>query len=334
MAVRLIEAFMPADRLELARSSVSSLDTLSIWWEKLSDEQAQLHILAEAERTEEITDALRSALADSGDALKIVSLPVESSIPAPEEKQDKECVTKGGMIHRKTHRVSREELYADIQEMMRTSWPNIIMTILSAVVCAVGLARSNIAVIIGAMVIAPLLGPNVGLALAVTLGDFGFILKALRENALRIGIAFAFAVAVGLFFQIDASVPEILSRTFINSTDIVIALAAGAAGALALSTGAPATLIGVMVAAALMPPLVVTGMLTALGDYSGALGSLQLLAVNLISINLAGVLTFLAMGIRPGSAEDVNKARVLTSTALFVWLALLAALTYLIVTNV
>ncbi len=69
MAVRLIEAFMPADRLELARSSLSSLDTLSIWWEKLSNDQAQLHILAEAERSEEITDKLRSALADSGDAL-------------------------------------------------------------------------------------------------------------------------------------------------------------------------------------------------------------------------------------------------------------------------
>lgn len=59
MAVRLIEVFMPADRLELARSSVSSLDTISIWWEKLSYDQAQLHILAEAERSEEITDKLR-----------------------------------------------------------------------------------------------------------------------------------------------------------------------------------------------------------------------------------------------------------------------------------
>ena len=325
MAVRLIEAFMPADRLELARSSVSSLDILSIWWEKLSDDQAQLHILAEAERSEEITDKLRTSLADSGDKLKIVSLPVESSIPAPEEKPQEERKT-AGVLSRKLHRVSREELQADVQEMMRTSWPNFIMTILSAVVCAVGLARSNIAVIIGAMVIAPLLGPNVGLALAVTLGDFGFIYRALRENLLRVGAALAFAFAVGSLFFIDPCVPEIASRTTISGTDIVVALAAGAAGALALSTGAPATLIGVMVAAALMPPLVVTGMLTALGEYTGALGSLQLLAVNLISINLAGILTFLALGIRPGSREDVPKARVLVTLALMVWIALLVVL--------
>lgn len=332
MAVRLIEVFTPADRLELARSSVSSLDTISIWWEKLSDEKAQLHILAEAERSEEITDKLRSALADSGDELRIVSLPVAASIPAPEETRE-ESRKPGRILHRKIHRVSREELYDDVQEMMRTSWPNIIMTILSAVVCAVGLAQGNIAVIIGAMVIAPLLGPNVGLALAVTLGDFQFSLRSLRENMLRIGTAFAFAVIVGIIFQIDPNVPEIVSRTFISSTDIVIALAAGAAGALALSTGAPATLIGVMVAAALMPPLVVTGMLTALGNYRGALGALQLLSVNLISINLAGVLTFLAVGIRPGSKDDVKKARILATLAVVVWLALLAVLTVLIVSN-
>ncbi|RKZ09418.1 TIGR00341 family protein, partial [Candidatus Fermentibacteria bacterium] len=239
----------------------------------------------------------------------------------------------GSILRRRMHRVSREELYADVQEMMRTSWPNIVMTILSAVVCAVGLARSNVAVIIGAMVIAPLLGPNVGLALGVTLGDFSLILRALRENILRIGAALVFAVAVGVAFNIDPQVSEILSRTSISYTDIVIALAAGAAGALALSTGAPATLIGVMVAAALMPPLVVTGMLSALGDYSGALGALQLLGVNLISINLAGVLTFLAVGIRPGSKDDVTRARILITLAVVVWIILLAALTILIVSN-
>jgi uncharacterized hydrophobic protein (TIGR00341 family) len=328
MAVRLIEVFMPEDRLELARSSVSSLDTLSIWWEKLSDDQAQLHILAEAERSEEITDKLRSALADSGEKLKIISLPVESSIPTPEETPE-EMRKPGEVLSRKLSRVSREELQADVGEMMRTSWPNFVLTILSAVVCAVGLARSNIAIIIGAMVIAPLLGPNVGLALSVTLGDFGFILKALRENVLRIGAALAFAFAVGKMFHIDPCVPEIASRTVIGQTDIIVALAAGAAGALALSTGAPSALIGVMVATALMPPLVVTGMLLAIGDVAGAMGSLQLLGVNLISINLAGILTFLAMGFRPGSREDVTKARVLVTMALVIWIALLVFLTWL-----
>lgn len=88
-----------------------------------------------------------------------------------------------------------------------------------------------------------------------------------------------------------------------------------------------------MVAAALMPPLVVTGMLIAHGNYIGVLGALQLLAVNLISINLAGVLTFLAVGIRPGSEDDVTKARILATLTVVVWIVLLAALTVLIVSN-
>ena len=332
MAVRLIEVFLPADRLELARSSVSSLDTISIWWEKLSVEQAQLHILAEAEQSEEITDKLRSALADSGEELRIVSLPVVSSIPAPEETPDEKKVSSSSP-RRKIHRVSREELYSDVNEMTKTSWPNIIMTMLSAVVCAIGLARNNIAVIIGAMVIAPLLGPNVGLSLALTIGDLGLGIRALRENTIRIGAAFAFAVIAGMVFNIDSSSSEIVSRTFIGTSDVVIALAAGAAGALALSTGAPATLIGVMVAAALMPPLVVAGLLGAMGDISGALRAGQLLAVNLISINLAGVVTFLAVGIRPDSEDDAGRARKTATVAVVVWVLLLTVLTFLIVTG-
>jgi uncharacterized membrane protein len=74
-------------------------------------------------------------------------------------------------------------------------------------------------------------------------------------------------------------------------------------------------------------------MLAALGNYTGALGALQLLAVNLISINLAGILTFLAMGFRPGSREEVTKARVLISLALMVWIAGLITITLLILSH-
>jgi len=168
----------------------------------------------------------------------------------------------------------------------------------------------------------------VGLTLSVTLGDFGFILRALRENLLRIGAALVFADGVGSLFSDPASASEIASGTVISQTGIVVALAAGA---IALSTGVPSTLIGVMVATALMPPLVVTGMLYALGEMQGAIGSLQLLAENLISVNLAGILTFLVMGFRPGYREGVPRARTLVTLALLVWLALLVVLILLIV---
>ena len=333
MATRLIEAFLPADRLELARSAVSSLDMLSIWSEKLSSGQAQLHILADSACSEEITDTLRTVLADSGDELRIVSLPVESSIPSPEMDGEEVQVSRSSGRKRPVSRVSREELYADVNEMVLTSGPNLAMTVLSAIVAAVGLARNSIAIIIGAMVIAPLLGPNVGLSLAATLGDLKLGLRAMRENLLRIGAAMLFAIVAGMLFRMDPDIPEVLSRTTVGTTDLVIALAAGAAGALALSTGASTSLIGVMVAAALMPPLVVAGLMAGQGDFPSALGALHLLAVNLISINLAGVLVFLLMGFRPGGVKRDSQTNASASVAAAVWIILLVLLTMLILTG-
>jgi len=332
MATRLIEVFLPADRLELARSAVSSLDTLSIWSEKLSSDQSQLHILTDSASSEEITDTLRTVLADSGDELRIVSLPVEASIPSAADGEDIAASSHNGR-KRPVSRVSREELYEDVSEMVQTSGPNLGMTLLSAIVATVGLARNNVAVIIGAMVIAPLLGPNVGLSLAATLGDMKLGIRALRENFIRIGAAMLLALAAGMLFNIDPSIPEIFSRTSVGTTDLVIALAAGAAGALALSTGASTTLIGVMVAAALMPPLVVAGLTAGHGDLHSALGALHLLAVNLISINLAGVIVFLIMGFRPGRTDGSSPGRASASVAAAFWVILLAALTILVFTG-
>jgi len=334
LAVRLIEVFLPADRLELARSSIGGKEVLSIWTEKLSEGQAELHILAEAQCSEEITDALRSALADSGDELRIVSLAVESSIPSPDKIEKEPGGTVIPHYSRKVHRISREELYSDVNEMTRTSWPNLMMTILSAIVAAVGFSLDSIAIIIGAMVIAPLLGPNVGLALGAAMGDMKMILHAARENALRISAALFFALIAGYFLHIDPSkidsFQQLFERTEVHRIDLVVALSAGAAGAIAISTGASATIIGVMVAAALMPPLVAVGLLMGQGEWAQIMGPLHLLLINLISINLSGVLTFIAMGFRPWKREDDIAAKKSSLTAIIIWVLLLVGLGVLI----
>jgi len=331
MAVRLIEVFMPTDRLELARSSVSGKPVIDMWSDHLSDDKSQLHILVSVEESEEITDTLAEALADTIEQVRIICLPVEASIPETKPPASGSGSRKNRT--RRVHRVSRDELYADVMEMINTSVPNTALTILSAIVAAIGLARNNVAMIIGAMVIAPLLGPNVGMSLAATLGDLKLGLQAVRENALRIGIAMLFAVLVGLFFTIDPTIPEILSRTRVSMSDVAVALAAGAAGALALTTGAPTALIGVMVAAALMPPLVTMGILLGEGLFSAAYGSLILLLVNLICINLSGVLVFLLMGVRPWSKEDSSRARKSVWVTVTIWVVLLAVLIAAILTR-
>jgi uncharacterized membrane protein len=105
-----------------------------------------------------------------------------------------------------------------------------------------------------------------------------------------------------------------------------LALASGAAGALAFTTGLPSALIGVMVAVALMPPLVAFGMLLGGGYPAQSLGPLLLLATNVICLNLAAVGTFVAKGIRPRTWWEAERAKTAVRRAALVWGLLLAAL--------
>ena len=205
------------------------------------------------------------------------------------------------------------------------------MVILSSIVAAIGLLRSNVAIIIGAMVIAPLIGPNVALSLATTLGDINLARDSLKTTTLGTGIAFLLAVIIGFLFVVHPDIPEIASRTVIGVGDIILALAAGSAGALAFTTGVPASLIGVMVAVALLPPLVTCGMLVGSGHWQEAVNALLLVLTNIICINLAGVVTFLLQGIKPITWWEADKAKKATYRALFIWLFLFTALLSIVI---
>jgi uncharacterized hydrophobic protein (TIGR00271 family) len=109
------------------------------------------------------------------------------------------------------------------------------------------LARDNTAAVIGAMVVAPLLGPNMALALGIVLGDGSLVRRAVSTNFLGLAIALVSAALLGLALGADPSTPELASRTRVGIWDLALALAAGCAGALAYTTGIPTYLTGVMV---------------------------------------------------------------------------------------
>ena len=204
------------------------------------------------------------------------------------------------------------------------------MTVLSTVVGAIGLRHNSVAIIIGAMVIAPLLGPNMALALGTALGDLTLLRRAILTAMAGIGTAMALSVIIGVLMRVDPALSEMASRTRVSIGDIVLALASGCAGALAFATGVATTLIGVMVAVALLPPLVTCGLLLGNGRPAMATGALSLFLMNLICVNLAGVATFLVQGIRPASWWEKDRAVKATRVAIGLWLALLAALIGLI----
>jgi uncharacterized hydrophobic protein (TIGR00341 family) len=333
MALRLIEMVVPEGYAKEVKDLLKDQNVLDVWEELISGNQARIKVLLPTKETQAVLDLLEKRFYKRGDT-RIILLPVEASIPRPEPEEkppplapDTEPVKKPV---KKTSRISREELYNDIEKMTRFSWIFIFLIVLASVVASVGILRNNVVFIIGAMVIAPVLGPNVGLSLGTTLGDISLSRRAIKTIAIGILTALVFSIAIGLIFRVNPDIPELISRTRVNFGDIALALAAGSAAALSLTTGLLSALIGVMVAVALLPPLVTLGILVGSGHWKLALGSLLLFLINLICINLAGVVTFLAQGIRPLTWWEADRAKRSTRIAIFLWTSLLVALAVLI----
>ena len=136
-----------------------------------------------------------------------------------------------------------------------------------------------------------------------------------------------------MFIDFDLSARAIQSRTEISGSALVLALASGCAGILALTRGLPSAIIGVMVAVALMPPLVTSGMLLGAGEIQLGTRALLLTIANIICVNLAGVITFWFQGVRPRSWWREGKARKRAIMAGLIWSGFLLLLILLIYLN-
>lgn len=327
MALRLIELVFPEDANTRVEEALEDREVVGTWQDRRGEEFVVLHLLVKAEETEPIMDRFEqqfSALPD----FRMVLFPVEAALPrqeaAPEE--DPSPAAEASEPVEKMQRVSREELHEEATDAASPSRVFLALTFLSAIVAAVGLMRNDMAVIIGAMVIAPLLGPNVALALATTLDDRSLAREALKTSVLGFGIALVLSVAIGLIWTPDPDVSAIASRTRLGYDDLLLALAAGSAGTFAFTSGLSGAVIGVMMAVALLPPLVTFGMLLGSGNIALAMGAGLLTAANIICVNLAGVATFLVQGVRPRSWWEAEKAKRRTRRAAVIWAALLGVL--------
>lgn len=330
MPLRLLEVILPETNSQTVKELIEDKSVIGFWQEESSEAGLLIKMLLSAEQTEQILDLLEEKFGGAA-GFRVVMLPVEATIPRIDQ-QEENNQTKlaepqpAEETGQNVGRISREELYADIVDSTKLTATYTAMVTLSSIVAAVGLLRDNVAVVIGAMVIAPLLGPNVGLALATTLGDFELGRNALKTGLSGVVIALGLSIVAGYAFNVDPTVSEISSRTGVGFSDIVLALASGSAGVLAFTSGVSTALIGVMVAVALLPPLVAFGLLLGSGNWPEATGALLLLVTNLICVNLAGVTTFLAQGIRPRQWWEEKKAERATRLAIMLWSVLLIIL--------
>jgi len=330
MALRLVEIILPADRADDVHEALDALPIDGEWFETLGGGRLAARMLLDAEETGHVVDELDERFGREP-GYQLLIIPVVAALPRrdeeEEEEEEEEVVEKrpvaGGL--------SREELHHDFQDMTKLSRVYIATVVLSVAVAAVGMLRDNVAVIIGAMVIAPLLGPNVALAFATTIGDVTLIRRSIATNLVGVLISLLLTIALGAVITVDPTIGELAARTEVGLSDVVLAMAAGAVGALAVTRGIPAALVGVMVAVALLPPTVALGIMLGSGHWSLAGGAAMLLAVNLICINLAGVVTFRLQGVRPRAWYDAVRARRSAQRATIIWIVLLSVLVLMII---
>jgi uncharacterized membrane protein len=174
------------------------------------------------------------------------------------------------------------------------------------------------------MVIAPLPGPHLASPLATTLGDLALLRHALLPALAGISMTIVLAIIVDVGLNVDPSAPALASRNAVGIGDIAPALESGAARALAFTFAISGAVNGVMLAVALLPPLVTFGLLPGGGLLALALGALSLFLLNLSCLNLAGVMTFLAQSIFPTAWWQKDLASKAMRIAIGRWLTLLA----------
>lgn len=325
MTLRLIEMVVPNDSIATISELSSIKKVIQRWDDQLNENRTLVRMLVDAVETESLLDELEDRFTEV-DSFRLMVLSVEATLPRPSDKDDGNPEPAAKSLER----MSREEIYHDVVQGANVTRVYVAQVVIATIVAAVGLLRNDNVVIIGAMVIAPLLGPNMSLCLATTLGDLKLAIASLKANAIGLAVAFVVSLIVGFSFAVDVNIESIRARTQVSGADILLALASGCAGVLAFTSGAPSALIGVMVAVALLPPFAVFGLLVASGEYDAARGAMLLVATNVICVNLAGVLTFAAQGLRPRTWWEAERAKRSTQIAIATWCTLLAILALLI----
>jgi uncharacterized hydrophobic protein (TIGR00271 family) len=182
----------------------------------------------------------------------------------------------------------RERTRTDIMVNSAPSGTFFTMNLIAAVIAGYGLLQNSAAVVIGAMLVAMMLGPIVGLGLAVLQRDRSLLGTAfwtvLRGTLLVIGVG----LTIGLIHHQHVLTDEIIGRTAPNVMDLMVALAGGFAGAIAsVSTRLPVAVVGVGVATALVPPLTTCGILLSRGQWGLAWGAFLLTLTNMVAIQFA-----------------------------------------------
>ena len=328
MAARLVMIFVPDDEIDRARE-LALKHARRVWARVTSGDTENLLCVVQGRYVERLL-ADFTAQFGSVTGFNVIVLPINALVPPLRETPA--TYLPRAADHRPPTRLeaffsrdqlSTEELYEDLEDNVRLTSGFIFTVLASALIAGLGMRSGQTAIVIGAMVIAPFLGPSIALAMAATVGDAKLARRSVTILGAGVIVVLATMATLGTLITIDISVPELSNRTIISAADLVLALASGAAGVHAFSRGASVSLVGVMIAVALVPPLSAAGLLFGSGHIPLGVNALLLFGANLVCINVAGIATFLVQGLPP---KDWR----LTGGILVTWFALLALLSVII----
>ncbi len=319
MSLRLIEIYVDAGHSDTLAAIAEQQEAVDCYVGAVAEDGRQtVRILVSPSNQQAILDQIQTALSGS-DGWRVVLLPVEAALPEPPKSEGKKILPSS-----KT--ATREELLSDIRTGTRMDRAYLMLTFLSTIVAAIGLLNDNVAVLIGAMVIAPLLGPNLAFIFATAIGDRTLMGQSIRTMTAGLLLVVISSALLGMIWPYGFESQEVLNRTFVGFEDVALALAAGAAAVLSLTTGVSSTLVGVMVAVALLPPAVTMGMLAGGGLIDQSIGAALLLAVNIVCVNVAGQVVLVMKKLGPRTLTEKADSRRLILRNIALWSALLAAL--------
>ncbi|WP_435157222.1 TIGR00341 family protein [Haladaptatus sp. DFWS20] len=310
--MRLIQVLVPEDCRDavLAILDDEHIDYVLTREESDGDSSAIVQFPLPAQAVDRVLTDLREA--GLPDDYTVIGSVETARTPHIEELEDK--FVKGGG---ENDSIATEEIRTKALGMNPSPITYYAMTILSAIVATAGLLLDSPALVVGSMVIAPQVGSAMTTSVGLVLNDRHMILDGLRSQILGLGVAIVSATIFGWALKsaqfippaLDvATVSQISQRVSPGFLSLAVGICAGAAGALGLATALPVSLVGVMIAAALIPAAAAVGVGLAWGPPVIALGAFVLLVVNAVSINAAGGSVLWVLGYRPVKGSSIRKA--------------------------
>lgn len=323
MAYRLIQLAVPEGCAGDIDAALRSIEPRN-WWRSAKaeeDDPAQFFIILHEARLQNVLDDLRDQFEGSEGWRLTVSI-IETVLPEIDDQEEQERLADTELT------LAREEILSGVRSDAALTRDYVVLIAVASLLAAVGLYRGEVAVVIGAMVIAPILGPIMAFNFATALGNRRLLWTAVKSLGVGLGVAFVVSLALGFLFDVQPEPGTMLSFSEpLTWTTAALPLAGGVAAAIILLQGAGSGIVGVTVAAALVPPLAASGLHAGAGDLVQALRAGGTVIANIVAINLASQIVFMLKGVRPNRwlSDQTDDARLWNMGSWAVLLVLIMA---------